>query len=81
MRWSASSAFFGTTIRTRGVLGRFLAGIESLTGGRAASYIGELDKARAEAMEEMKKKASEAGAKRLSEWIWTSARCSRATSW
>lgn len=53
---------FGSTVRTRGVLGRFVASIESITGGKASSYLSELDKARAEAIEELKRKASELGA-------------------
>ena len=53
---------FGTTVRTRGVLGRFAAGITGLTGGKAHSYVVELDKARNEAIENMVEQAKERGA-------------------
>jgi len=53
---------FGTTVRTRGVFGRFVSGIESLTGGKGEAYLEELDKARNEALEEMKTKAKQLGA-------------------
>lgn len=53
---------FGTTIRSRGAFGRFMAGLEAIAGGRSHSYIVELDKARAEAIDNMKKSAVEKGA-------------------
>ncbi len=53
---------WGTSIRTRGFGGRFVAGIEALVGGRGESYIKELEKAREEALEELKRRAREVGA-------------------
>lgn len=53
---------FGTTVRTRGALGRFMAGFEAIAGGKASSYLEELDKARNEALEELKAKAKGLGA-------------------
>ncbi len=52
----------GTSIRTRGALGRFLAGIEAIVGGRGEAYIVELAKAREEALEDLKRKALKLGA-------------------
>ena len=53
---------FGSTVRTRGVGGRLLAGIEGMMGGKAESYIIEMDKARNEAITIMMEKASRRGA-------------------
>jgi len=53
---------FGSTVRTRGVGGRLLAGIEGMIGGKAESYIIEMDKARNEAITIMMEKASRRGA-------------------
>ena len=53
---------FGSTVRTRGVGGRLLAGIEGMLGGKADSYISEMDKARDEAIAMMIEKASVRGA-------------------
>jgi uncharacterized protein YbjQ (UPF0145 family) len=44
---------FGSTIRTRGILGNFIVSFESLKGGRIRSYLSELEKARIEAMDKM----------------------------
>jgi uncharacterized protein YbjQ (UPF0145 family) len=53
---------FGSTVRTRGVGGRLLAGIEGMIGGKAESYILEMDKARNEAIAIMMEKADQRGA-------------------
>ncbi|MEM2111835.1 MAG: heavy metal-binding domain-containing protein [Candidatus Bathyarchaeia archaeon] len=52
----------GLTPRTRGVLGKFIAGIESMFGGEVTAFTTELEKARAEAVERMKSKALALGA-------------------
>lgn len=52
----------GLTPRTRGVLGRFIAGIESMIGGEVTAYTTELEKARMEAVERVKTKARAIGA-------------------
>ena len=52
----------GMTVRTRGMLGRFIAGIEALVGGRAESYIMELKKAREEAIDDLIRSARVMGA-------------------
>ncbi|MEM1508619.1 MAG: YbjQ family protein [Thermofilaceae archaeon] len=52
----------GISIRTRGMLGRFIAGIEAMVGGRSESYIAELKKAREEAIQDMVAAASRLGA-------------------
>ncbi len=44
----------GLTPRTRGVLGKFVAGIESMFGGEVTAFTTELEKARIEAMERAK---------------------------
>ena len=53
---------FGNTIRTRGILGNFIAFFEGLKGGKIRSYLSELEKAKNEAMEEMVKNAEKLGA-------------------
>lgn len=52
----------GMSVRTRGVLGRFLAGIEAAVGGRSESYMVELKKARDEALQDLVREASRLGA-------------------
>jgi uncharacterized protein YbjQ (UPF0145 family) len=52
----------GLTPRTRGVLGKFMAGIESMFGGEVTAFTTELEKARMEAMERVKDKAITRGA-------------------
>ncbi|MCX8180511.1 MAG: YbjQ family protein [Thermofilaceae archaeon] len=52
----------GMTVRTRGMLGRFIAGIEAMVGGRAESYIMELKKAREEAVRDLVAEAMRLGA-------------------
>jgi uncharacterized protein YbjQ (UPF0145 family) len=53
---------FGSTVRTRGVGGRLIAGIEGMIGGKAESYILEMDKSRNEAIAIMIEKAAQRGA-------------------
>ena len=53
---------YGMSVRTRGMLGRFVAGIEALVGGRGSAYLAELEKARNEALEELKVNAAKMGA-------------------
>lgn len=52
----------GLTARTRGLGGQFIAGLESLAGGEVTAFTSEIEKARYEAIERMKKKAIEGGA-------------------
>jgi len=52
----------GMSVRTRGMLGRFLAGIEAVIGGRSEAYIAELKKAREEALKDLEKSARLLGA-------------------
>jgi uncharacterized protein YbjQ (UPF0145 family) len=53
---------FGSTIRTRGILGNFIVFFESLKGGRIRSYFSELEKARIEARDMMIEEAEKLGA-------------------
>jgi uncharacterized protein YbjQ (UPF0145 family) len=53
---------FGTTIRTRGILGNFIVFFESLKGGKIKSYLSELEKAKVETIKEMIKEADKLGA-------------------
>ena len=55
----------GLTPRTRGVLGKFVAGIQSMFGGEVTAFTTELEKARAEAIERVKSKALALGANAL----------------
>ncbi|MGC8983539.1 MAG: YbjQ family protein [Desulfurococcaceae archaeon] len=52
----------GISIRTRGALGRLAASLEAVFGGRGESYIGELKKAREEAVEDLVREALALGA-------------------
>ena len=52
----------GLTPRTRGVLGKVMAGIESMFGGEVTAFTTELEKARIESMERVKNKAISMGA-------------------
>ena len=55
----------GLTPRTRGVLGQFVGGIQSMFGGEITAFTSELEKARMEAMERVKAKALSLGANAL----------------
>ena len=52
----------GLTARTRGMGGKFVAGIESMLGGEITSFTYEIEKARIEAMNRMIEKAQNMGA-------------------
>lgn len=52
----------GLTPRTRGVLGKFVGGIQSMFGGEVTAFTTELEKARVEAMGRVRNKAMELGA-------------------
>ena len=52
----------GLTPRTRGMLGRFVGGIQSMFGGEVTAFTSELEKARLEAMERVRSKAMMMGA-------------------
>lgn len=52
----------GLSPRTRGMLGRFIAGIETMFGGEVKAFTTEIEKARTEALERMKAKAAAMGA-------------------
>jgi len=53
---------YGESCRTRGMLGRFISGIEAITGGRGSAYLEEIRKAREEAIEDLKNRAKAMGA-------------------
>ena len=53
---------YGSSTRTRGVGGRFISGIQSLTGGKGTAYANEIEKARKEAIEDLKGEAKKLGA-------------------
>lgn len=52
----------GITVRTRGIGGKFIAGIEGMFGGEVTSYSSEAEKARRESMERLIEKARSLGA-------------------
>ena len=52
----------GLTPRTRGVGGKFVAGIQSILGGEVSAFTSELEKARIEAMERAIENARRIGA-------------------
>lgn len=55
-------AVSGITVRTRGVGGKFIAGIEGMFGGEVTSYTSECEKARNESMQRLTESASKLGA-------------------
>ena len=52
----------GLTVRTRGVGGKFMAGIEGMFGGEVTSYSSEAEKARRESLQRLIDKAKAMGA-------------------
>jgi uncharacterized protein YbjQ (UPF0145 family) len=53
---------YGTSTRTRGAGGRIISGIQALTGGKGTAYAEEIEKARKEALDELKDEARKLGA-------------------
>jgi len=51
----------GMTCRTRGVGGKFVAGFEAMAGGEVTSFTSEMEKARFQAIDRMKEKATQLG--------------------
>lgn len=52
----------GLTARTRGVGGKFVAGIQSMLGGEVSAFTMEIQKARVESVQRMQERAREMGA-------------------
>lgn len=52
----------GLTVRTRGVGGKIVAGIEGIIGGEVTSYTYECEKARVESLNRLKENAAKMGA-------------------
>lgn len=52
----------GVTARTRGVGGKFVAGVQSMLGGEVSAFTSEIEKARVEAMERLRSRARDLGA-------------------
>ena len=52
----------GLTARTRGMGGKFVAGIQSMLGGEVSAFTMEVQKARVESVQRMQKRAQEMGA-------------------
>ena len=53
---------YGMTIRSRGVGGRFVAGIQGMFGGEITSYVSELENARRESLQRLRDNARNMGA-------------------
>ncbi len=53
---------YGSSTRTRGLGGRFVSGIEALTGGKGTAYAEEIETARKEALDDLKNEARKLGA-------------------
>jgi uncharacterized protein YbjQ (UPF0145 family) len=53
---------YGSSTRTRGLGGRFVSGIQSITGGKGTAYAEEIEKARKEALEDLRNEATKLGA-------------------
>ena len=53
---------YGSSTRTRGLGGRFISSIESVVGGKGTAYAEEIEKARKEALEDLKNEARRLGA-------------------
>ena len=45
---------YGSSTRTRGMGGRFVSGLQAITGGKGTAYAKEIEKARKEAIEDLK---------------------------
>jgi len=52
----------GLTARTRGMGGKFVAGIQSMMGGEVSAFTSEIEKARIEAIERLRERAQAMGA-------------------
>lgn len=52
----------GLTARTRGLGGKFVAGLESIVGGEVAAFTSEIEKARLEAIDRLVENARRMGA-------------------
>ena len=52
----------GLTARTRGIGGKFVAGLQSLAGGEVSAFTTEMEKARMEAIQRLKDNAARLGA-------------------
>ena len=52
----------GLTPRTRGIMGQFIAGFQSMVGGEVTAFTSEIEKARWEAIERIKSRAIALGA-------------------
>jgi uncharacterized protein YbjQ (UPF0145 family) len=59
---NALGTVHGLTVRTRGVGGKIMAGIEGMFGGEVTSYSSEAEKARKESMERLVENAKSLGA-------------------
>ncbi len=53
---------YGSSTRTRGLGGRFVSGLEAIAGGKGTAYAEEIEKARKEALEDLKNQARKLGA-------------------
>ncbi len=53
---------YGSSTRTRGAKGRLVSGFQALTGGKATAYAEEIEKARKEALEDLRDEAGKIGA-------------------
>lgn len=53
---------YGSSTRTRGAGGRIISGLQALTGGKGSAYEDEIEKARKEAIENLKNEARKVGA-------------------
>jgi uncharacterized protein YbjQ (UPF0145 family) len=53
---------YGSSTRTRGMGGRIVSGIQSITGGKGTAYAKEVEKARREALDDLKSEAKRLGA-------------------
>lgn len=53
---------YGSSTRTRGAGGRIISGLQALTGGKERAYAEEIEKARKEAIDNLKNEARNVGA-------------------
>ena len=53
---------YGSSTRTRGAGGRIISGFQAITGGKGTAYAEEIEKARKEALEDLKGEARKLGA-------------------
>ena len=62
MSKSVLGVIYDSSIRTRGAGGRIISGFQAITGGKGTAFAEEIEKARKEALDDLKSEARKLGA-------------------